>query len=423
VEPHRHDVVVFKYPKNPQKNHVALNYIKRLWGLPGETIGIHNGKVYVSTAFSHDDAHTTPPEELRQPKFMHATGDSAIAAVEQLKQDVRRPMNDPERKFHIVRKTPDVVLALSRPVYDNDHQAHDLIKIGKPPRWWSAEKKWQAGDQSVAWKPDDPNAPRVFTLAPKPEIAWLRYRHLLRDHDEPQPIKDFIGYNTAEPSPRGSHTGLNTVGDLLLECEVKVTKAAKGDELWFELSKGPDRFQARIDLENGTCTLVRLTRSGPQLSEKTLAQKGTPLKGTGTFKVRFANVDERLTLWVNDQLAFGDGVAYDPPTQDGSDENNLQPASVGAKGAGITVSHLILRRDTYYTITTSGPGQLPDPNYLTMYVQPHHYLCLGDNSPESSDGREWGLVPDRLMLGRALMVYYPFGFWPAGSVSRVGPIR
>ena len=51
----------------------------------------------------------------------------------------------------------------------------------------------------------------------------------------------------------------------------------------------------------------------------------------------------------------------------------------------------------------------------TWYVQPSHYLCLGDNSPESSDGRSWGLVPRRLLLGRALLVYYPF--------SRVERIR
>ena len=50
-----------------------------------------------------------------------------------------------------------------------------------------------------------------------------------------------------------------------------------------------------------------------------------------------------------------------------------------------------------------------------MYVQPGHYLCLGDNSQASSDSRDWGLVPERLMLGRALLVYYPF--------DRVGRIR
>jgi hypothetical protein len=34
---------------------------------------------------------------------------------------------------------------------------------------------------------------------------------------------------------------------------------------------------------------------------------------------------------------------------------------------------------------------------------------------ESSDSRQWGLVPQRLMIGRALMVYYPLP--RAGSVK------
>ena len=57
----------------------------------------------------------------------------------------------------------------------------------------------------------------------------------------------------------------------------------------------------------------------------------------------------------------------------------------------------------------------------TLYVQPDHYLCLGDNSPESSDGRTWGLVSRRLLLGRAMLVYYPFSpYWPSQPGDRMG---
>jgi signal peptidase I len=51
----------------------------------------------------------------------------------------------------------------------------------------------------------------------------------------------------------------------------------------------------------------------------------------------------------------------------------------------------------------------------TFFVQPGHYLCLGDNSTESSDSRDWGTVPARMMLGPAVWIYYPF--------SRAGQIR
>lgn len=40
--PKRGDVVVFKYPRN-----VAFSFIKRVVGLPGETVSIHNGDVTI----------------------------------------------------------------------------------------------------------------------------------------------------------------------------------------------------------------------------------------------------------------------------------------------------------------------------------------------------------------------------------------
>lgn len=42
-EPERGDIVIFKYPDNE-----SLNYIKRIIGLPGETITIRDGLVYIN---------------------------------------------------------------------------------------------------------------------------------------------------------------------------------------------------------------------------------------------------------------------------------------------------------------------------------------------------------------------------------------
>jgi signal peptidase I len=434
VAPNRLDVVVFKYPERPQSDYVQMNYIKRLIGLPGETIGIHQGKLYVlkpgrGPSYEAEDS-AVPPQERWHDVYTHPNRASDLL----LRRDAA---------FDIVRKSPEKILAMRRIVYDNDHQAADLKNV-LPPRWSGAS----------AWAADGAHAFRhAGSLATG--VDWLRYRNILRHGQAPELITDFLGYNTRKHG-RGDHPDLprNWVGDLLLECDVTIDQAQGA--LVLELSKGNDRFRASWDLasDGGTCRLTRVAGS----KETQLASKRTSLNCRGTSRIRFGNVDDRLIVWVDGELPFGEGVRYAPAERPGPFANDLEPASIGlAGGAAARVDHLQLWRDSYYTIA---PG--PDPSnadYVaaepppglddrqrnrwfdakrrlasaeawsdpqsweplhqlpakTLYVQPNHYLCLGDNSPESSDGRSWGLVPARLLLGRALLVYWPY--------RRAGPIH
>jgi signal peptidase I len=44
----------------------------------------------------------------------------------------------------------------------------------------------------------------------------------------------------------------------------------------------------------------------------------------------------------------------------------------------------------------------------TIKVPEHSYLALGDNSHDSFDGRFWGYVPEKDVVGTPLFIYYPF---------------
>jgi signal peptidase I len=423
LRPARFDLIVFTYPGDefhPQGapgSGPPLRYVKRLVGLPGETVGIHYGKLYMGTgAGPAPEDRAAAPESLHLHRYMH-------------EDECRKLLEHPGRgepgkvPFQILRKSPEAVLALRRLVYDNDHQASDLSDLSR----WTAEPGagWTA-DQARGFRSDGKDATGT---------AWLHYRHLLRPGPDeagaprPQLITDFMGYNAFESDGSLGHhpPPQNWVGDLILECEAAVGQPA-GD-LRMEVARGVDRFQARWDLASGTCTLVR-ERAG---KEETLGSAPAPLNQSGTHRLRLANVDERITVWVDDQLPFGDGVVYEPAPERGpTADNDLRPAGIGARGAAVSVHHLKLWRDTYYTLAPgsgSSDSNLSgddwaDPSHWeplghlpakTFFVQPGHYFCLGDNSPESSDSRSWGVVPERLLEGRVLCRYYP--------LSRAGLVR
>jgi signal peptidase I len=486
VTPRRYDVVVFKYPVAPVEKNTPKNYIKRLIGLPGEIIAIFFGRLYrfgpgdgPEIPYRKEDDEV-PPNNLWQTQHRHDTDKFASEQFD-------------AGNFKILRKPPDVLMALRRIVFDNDYQASDLVNM-VPPRW-NAEttKGWKASDdKKVLSHQGDVDA-----------LDWLRYQNLVVERSakkpaaggneiKPQLITDRMGYNSAILQHDGDRFVPlpNWVGDLMLEFNVEVQKPQ--GELHLELSRGIYRYQARFNLADGLCTLWEFRECKERLldrKETQLESKATRLKGPGNFLVRFANIDSRLTVWVDREMPFGDGVSFPPPEVRSPDEqidvanplkyldalkkagmpvpevpnedaealqrladhmalmmrrgptqNDLQPTSIGSKGAAVTVRHLTLWRDTYYTTHASGPdyashdradgsiimppdawsnpgswGPLQKLKYRTLYVQPGHYLCLGDNSTASSDSREWGLVPERLLLGRALAVYYP--------INRLGPIK
>ena len=413
--PDRLDVVVFKYPgdgsfpaSGPHKNHVPMNYIKRCIGQPGETIAIRSGKLYVLPAeagLKYDDY-----EKAKENPELMAT----------LWQKEHMHIDDPEARdrfnngqFQIIRKSPETILSMMRLVYDNDHPSRKNALT---------RDRWRSGDK--AWTTHEPHG---FRIGPEDgaNTHWLRYLHLLRDNEgRPSLISDIMGYNTYQGGPHTAPLlGNNWVGDLILECEATI-EGPQG-EFTLELSRGVDRFRARWDLSTGVCTLLRVTDG----VEQKLDSKPTPMSKKGDYRLRFANVDERLVVWVDGELPFDTGVTYAAPTELGPREkNDFEPASIGVRGGSVAVHKVRLFRDTYYTVggdhhERPTDADVPDvdftnpdrwrglrtPPLLTLYVQPDHFLCLGDNSPESSDGRSWGAVPRRLLLGRALLVYYPFG--------------
>jgi signal peptidase I len=446
-QPERGDVVVFKFPQKPEEKMTAQNYIKRAEGFGGETIAIYRGDLYVtrSLVYPEDDPLFPRPEnklDLWKDRYMYSNvaqndnspdgHDSNPQGVALFKKSLAAGFPSGQNGFEIVRKGEQQLLADRRIVWNNDQQPTELANR-VPTRWFARP------EGAANWRGDDAFQPKSFAHTGD-VMDWITYRHLPMQwrttpvdsgddgtpmdsklHDQPpMPIDNFLGYNAgrdldpvtnAVTSRADSSTDRQWVGDLTLECEAQFGPDCS---VAMQLSKGVNRFQATF--ENGQVTLAMIGRGGEKFKNPT-----RPVKvAAGRYKLRFANVDCKLWVWVDGKnIDFGDESNYQPvdplPSDGASDEgwvkaNDIDaPASVGAKGQA-TIRHIVLYRDIYYTHKGTN-------NCIVdlFYVQPGCYLCLGDNSAQSSDSRMWGLVPSRLMLGKAVFV-----FWPQ---SRIGFIK
>jgi signal peptidase I len=373
AEPERWDVVVFRYPEDAK-----INYIKRLVGLPGETVSIAAGDIWTS----RDGG---PPRIARKP----------------------------DRKR----------LAMLQCVHDAAHVSRELVAAGWPEAWadWSAEG---AGD---AWRSDDGG--RSFTADPGAgTTAMLRYRHMLptakqwaeaRDGRSlagaarPEVITDFQPYNALAAKP-------HWVGDIAVEVVLESRSDAGGLE--FDLVEAGRRHRCRFDLATGGATLSIAGQDADAPSRGT-----TPVRGAGSWKILFANVDDELSLFVDgrqvklDRPARWESLleaavreeprleAVEPGSVEASD---LAPVGIAVHGAGATVRDMRVLRDTFYLSTALGArvGEFLERQRLDFPLESGQYFVLGDNSAASKDSRLWsdGHHVDRhLLIGEAMLVFWP----------------
>ena len=360
-QPERWDVIVFKFPEKPQEN-----YIKRLVGLPGDTIEIKGGDVY--------------------------TGQGEVAD-------------------QIASKPDRAQDALWMPVYDTDYW-EDLRN----------RCRWQLASTGAAL------AGMPVTITPKGvETALLEYHHL-DPNGRPSAVTDFYGYdaltydrNDGPSHPRGD--GDNVVTDLQLRADLEIES---GGSVELVLKAYEDTFRFIVPAE-GSGRNVRILHNGVSIAEGAAdivpVGKKVCLEAANVDRKLILKVDGRRVIDLNEDgcLDETDDPTYEPLEPPGNwtgPEEKISAVRMGVRGAVATIHRLRLSRDVYYT----KPTPPHDPNARTrplhgfasegngQKLAKDQFMVLGDNSPKSQDSRLWAkspVVPRENLIGKAFFVYWP----------------
>jgi hypothetical protein len=216
--------------------------------------------------------------------------------------------------------------------------------------------------------------------------------------------------------------------------------ATDGGSVAMELTSERRMVRAEIDAEGAARLRMKPADGGAWIDVAEGRAGGFARVGNGPHRVELWHVDQVASLWVDGRRVarfelpmVGDsGVAeaVRPLAVDlaalsrSGPPRSLPGASIEVAGAPMTLRAVNLDRDLYYTAIGAERG-----TESPLDLRERQFFVLGDNSPQSKDSRKleavdpWvrlhtaeghgpggvptGVVPEKLMVGRAFFVYFP----------------
>ncbi len=382
--PPRWSVVVFKNPENPGEN-----YIKRLIGLPGEEVWLVDGDVFV---------------------------------------------REGDADWRIVRKPPRVQNALWWTMYSSE-LAPDPALLG--------ETRWRS-----PWVLTADEGERVLDANASEFTLDTDGVYTLEWDDAVHPVTDEVAYND---SPLLGGGRVFPTGDVRVRFAVMPESAAFSASVFISAKSHDFRFD--IDDTNARLSVRRFDADYADWT--VLEEHESEGVAPGVWSsISFALVDQRLEARVNDALvvrhelewspierlllATGlDDAAIERIVADDRDRSLADPGlyrrseahvRMEFSGSPATLTHVGIDRDVSYSPTDRAGGEYAGEMGLASHplraarLKNDQVFTVGDNSASSRDGRLWdrvdprvaaefgrdyGVVPLDLLVGRAFVVYFP----------------
>ncbi|GAB4137157.1 MAG: hypothetical protein Tsb009_04570 [Planctomycetaceae bacterium] len=393
LSPHRWEVIVFRNPRRPTQA-----YVKRIVGLPGETIRIRDGNVWVN-------------DEIQRKSFQQQRAMRILVYDHNFE-----PRNDSnwQPRWFVETGNPDWKRAGQ--AFESAISVHSRGKESRPFSWVTYRHWIRAGGthQTEVKVPQslqrhDLATPSLYPLKYDDKTKTLSHTGVLPDRardriaaviDDPAfrqfmsefaekthlaPVTDDYGYNRVHRSYRPV-----PVRDLMLAATLSL-RGGHG-QFAMELTDGQQRFRFILDAATRDVSLIAVDEHKVLRRARLKAEVlNEPLQ------VEMSLFDRQVLVAVNGQTIFKpwflDAVSS-------KEDFSHMPARIGVRELQVRVSSIKLYRDVHYT-------QKGKTKSFTL--KDDEFFMLGDNSPISADSRVWegGGVHRRLFLGKPILVHLP----------------
>jgi signal peptidase I len=381
--PRRWELVVFNHPLIDPIHAMPAGrralplgdaYIKRIVGLPGESVQIRDGDVFVDGSIARKGR-----EEIRAMRVL-------------VHDDAYAPKHADGLRWRLPVVEGSRLVADRQPVVDG-RLADDEWSRTRYWLWYSHHTRQGVSGGKPAWHVDE--------------------------------LRDTVGYN-------GGHDSGRLIHDLMLECDVEV----QGNG-WLDLAITDGHDDVLIHLPVGMQEGKLELRHAPAESwaanagglnarlaavrqQRRISSDSVPpprLSDGTTVHLEFGLVDRRAFLFINGVEAFPGGVDL-PAVPANRPRRSLSralvleghgPVSIGQRGLHVRARGLKLYRDVHYT---DGDGRMPFPHAIRRPANlgPDEYFVLGDNSANSYDSRCWNTGPairHNWLIGKPFLLHLP----------------
>ncbi|MCE9560495.1 MAG: S26 family signal peptidase [Planctomycetes bacterium] len=356
--PRRWEMGVFHCPDTDPKE-FRKPYVKRVVGLPGETLSIVEGEVYANGELLRKDL-----AELRETRML-----------------IYDMAHFPEPNGWNIRW-------LVEPTENDPRLPPATIRQAEP----ASELVVRGGELFLAAE------------SVPPATVSVTYRNWNLDDREEQAIRVWNSYDGLRsigrlPITKRAFDKLPPANDFSLSFDVEVQAASGEGTFACRLLDGADAVHAEVSVGRKADGRAILTNNatGPLA-----IVHGVSLEVGSTHRFEFSFVDRRAILAIDGKVITS------------SDLSSVlvrgevrRPFQLGARGANLVIRNLKLYRDVYYTQFGEHGTQPPMGGPVTLGRG--EYFMMGDNSGNSQDSRKWPTpgVPEAEFIGKPFLIHQP----------------